>query len=253
MNNFNKLLSIGIAAIGVAALASPSVFATPTSTFANPTMTISVGSASTTVTLTSVSTLFGAGTYAAAASSFDEFDYGGVFVTVSGSSLSTQFGSVTDTSGATTPITFSITENGLSTGSSSINFKSMQISGSATSTGATNSQAIDFSGMVSPTSGLSTSQDSGALALNTLPGVSPSSSVSYNTSGVNLATPSDTVSVTNSYTLDLNSNAVVNGGLLVTNLSTASVITPEPASLGLLGLGGAVALLGLRRRKTVVA
>ncbi len=251
MNNFNKLLSIGIAAIGVAAVASPSAFATPTVNI--PTMTITVGNASTTVDLTSVSTIFGAGTYAAAASSFDGFDYGGVFVTVSGSSLSTQFGSITDTTVSTIPITFSITQSGFSTGSNTTDFQSMQISGSATSTGATNSQTIDFNGMVSPTSGLSTSQDSGALALNTLPGVSPSSSVSYNTPGTNLATPSDTVSVTNSYTLDLNSIAKVNGGLLVTNLSTASVITPEPASLGLLGLGGAIALLGLRRRKTVAA
>ena len=246
MNNFNKLLSIGIAAIGVAALASPSAFATPT-------MTITVGSASTSMTLTSVSSLFGAGTYAAGASSFDGFNYSGVFVTVSGSSLSTQFGSITDTSGATTPIKFSVTQSGFSTGANSTDFQSMQISGSVTSTGATNSQTIDFNGMVSPTSGLSTSQDSGVLDPNTLPGVSPSSSVSYNTPGINLATPSNTVSVTNSYTLDLNSGSVVNGGLLVTNLSTASVITPEPASLGLLGLGGAVALLGLRRRKTVVA
>ncbi|MGC8560387.1 MAG: PEP-CTERM sorting domain-containing protein [Phycisphaerae bacterium] len=246
MNNFNKLLSIGIAAIGVAALASPSAFATPT-------MTITVGSESTSVTLTNVSTLFGSGTYAADANSFDGFNYGGVFVTASGSSLTTQFGSVTNTTVATIPVTFSITQSGFSTGSSSINFKSMQISGSETTTGATNSQTVDFNGMVSPTSGSSTSQDSGALPLNTLPGVSPSSSVSYNTPGINLATPSDTVSVTNSYTFDLNSNATVKGGLLVTNLSTASVITPEPASLGLLGLGGAVALFGLRRRKTVIA
>lgn len=246
MNALNKFLSVGIAAIGMSVLASPSAFATPT-------MTIAVGNSSTNVTLTNVSAAFGTGTYAAAAGSFDNFDYGGVLVTVSGSALQTQFGSVTDASGTITPITFAITQTGFSTGSNNSNFRSMQISGSATATDASSAQMIDFNGMVSPTAGSSTSQDSGALPLNTAPGVSPSSSVDYNTNGINLATPSNTVSITNSYTLDLNSSAMVNGGLLVTNLSTSTVITPEPAALALLSLGGVVALLSLRRRKTVVA
>ncbi len=242
MRTFHKFLSVGIAAIGVSALASPSASATPS-------MTISVGSLSTGVTLTDL----GSGTYAASAGTFDGFNYGGTLITVSDTSLTTQFGSVTDTSGTTAPITFSIMQSGFSTGSSNLDFESMQISGSATATNASNVQTINFNGMVSPTSGSSTSQDSGALPLNTLPGVSPSSSVGYNTNGVNLNTPDGTVSITNTYTLDLNSSAMLNGGLLVTNLSTSAVTTPEPASLGFLGLGGAVALLGLRRRKTVTA
>ena len=100
MNALNKFLSVGIAAIGISAIASPSAFATPT-------MTITVGNSSTNVALTNVSAAFGTGTYAAAAGSFDNFDYGGVLVTVSGSALQTQYGSVTDTSGTITPITFS--------------------------------------------------------------------------------------------------------------------------------------------------
>lgn len=244
MIKLNKFVLAGIAVVGGSALVVPSVFATPS-------MVITVGSATQSVTLQNVSSVFGAGTYAAGSGSFDGFNYGGVLVTASGSSLQTQFGSVTDTNSTPSSISFAITQSGFSTGSSSSNFRSMQISGSVTATSATSSQTADFAGMVSPSSGSSTTQDSGALALNMNPGVLPSSSADYNTGGVNLLTPSETVSITNTYSFNLDSSAMVNGGLLVTNLSTSTVVTPEPASLGLLAVAGAGALVGLRRRKPV--
>ncbi len=241
-----RSVALGILAVGLSALAAPCAFAVPT-------MTITVGLVNQTATLTSVSSTFGAGSYAAAAGTFDGFAYGGVLVTTSGDAMQTQFSSVSDTTSGPGAISFTVTDSGFTTGSPSINFASMQVSGSATATNATNNQTIDFNGNAAPLSGLSTSQNSGALSLNTNPGVFPSSSTVYNTSGINLNTPSPTASITNKWTLDLSPSSVVNGGLLATNLSTSSVVVPEPAAIGLLGIGGAVAMLGFRRRNANVS
>lgn len=241
-----KSTGFAIAAFALSALVAPAAFATPT-------MVITVGAATQNVTLQSTATLLGAGTYAAQAGSFDGFSYGGVFVTVSNGSLQTQFGSVTDSTQNPPAISFAVTQTGFTTGSSSTNFESMQISGSATSTNATSNQTIDFNGMVSPSSGLPTSQDSGALGLNTTIPYTASSSLGYNTLGTSLTTPSTSVSVTNTWTLNLSNSSMVNGGLLVTNLSTSTVVVPEPAAIGLFGIGGAIALFGLSRRKALAS
>ncbi len=241
-----KAAGFGIAAFALSALMAPAAFATPT-------MVITVGSSSQNVTLQSAALLLGAGTYVAPAGSFDGFSYSGVLVTVGSNSLQTQFGSVTDSTQNPPAISFAVTQTGYATGSSNTNFESMQISGSATATDATSNQTIDFNGLVAPSTGASTSQDSGMLALNTSSPYTPSSSVGYNTAGTGLMTPSNSVSVTNTWTLNLSSSSVVNGGLLVTNLSTSTVVTPEPAAIGLLGIAGTVALLGLRRRKVAVS
>ncbi len=241
-----KSAGFGIAAFALSALVAPVAFATPT-------MVITVGTATQDVTLQSTAGLLGAGTYVAPAGTFDGFSYSGVLATVANDSLQTQFGSVTDSTQNPPAISFAVTQTGYATGSSNTNFTSMQISGSATSTDATSNQTIDFNGMVAPSTGSSTSQDSGALALNTTSPYTPSSSLGYNIAATNLITPSTSVSVTNTWTLNLSSSSAVNGGLLVTNLSTSTVVTPEPAAIGLLGIGGAVALFGLRRRKTAVS
>jgi len=238
-----KSIVLVMASVGLAALAAPAAFATPT-------MVVTVGSSHQNVTLTSAAAILGAGTYIAAPGSFDGFSYGGVVVSTSGYTLQTQFSGVTDTTSGSADISFAVT-NDYSTGGNSTNFRSMQTSGSATATNASSSQTIDFNGMVSPGGGSSTSQDSGALPLNSPTPVLPSSSTSYDLAGVNLNTPSSSVSVTNTWTVSLSSVSMVNGGIMVTNLSTSSVVTPEPAALALLGLGGAVALLGLRRRAAV--
>lgn len=230
----NKILST---AIGILALsAAPAAFAS-----VQVSGTVQVGANSQSLVFTSVSS----GTYSAASGSLDGFSWGPLMASTSGSALSTSFFSVSNGSGSKGTVAFTVTESGV-TGSS---YRSIQSTGSASATGATSSDTIDFNSTVTNSGGnVIGMEDSGAMSLNTTNPYSPSSSVAYNTTGANLVPVSPTINVSNMWTLDVANGVSANFGGVVTNLQTTTVVTPEPASAALLGLGVLVGVVGLRRR-----
>ena len=232
----------GIAAMGLTTFGVAGAFATPT-------LRITTPSGTTTEAFANVSAYFGAGAYAALPGSFGGFSWGGIVEQIGSSQVTTNLTSVTTTNPGNNKITFAVSDSGIS----GIGIVSMQSSGGVTATGATSLQTADLNGSVYSTSStlISTligSDDSGSLSMNSATNpVTPSSSVPFNSPGMNLTSSSITLTVTNSLALTLAPGSSLTGGLLTTNLDTTAVTTPEPATLGLFAVGG-LALLAVGRR-----
>ena len=188
----------------------------------------------------------GSGSYESGAGNLAGISWGQIMVQRSNTELSTSFFQIDNSNSSNVTAEFNVSSGGLSSASA---FRSMQPTGSISVNGATDSNTVDFSSLVQNSSGITVgSENSTPLALNTTNPYTPSSSVSYNANGINLTEPTSTVNVTNTWTLSIGSGVVADYGGMVTNLQTASVITPEPASLAFLGIGAAGSLIGLRRR-----
>ena len=188
----------------------------------------------------------GSGTYEAAAGSLGGVTWGPILAQTTGSALSTSFFQIDNTNSGSAKSVFTVSESGLT---SSTAFQSMQPTGSISVTGATSSDTVDFNSLVQ--NGSSTIiglQDSGALSLNTTNPYSPSSSVAYDSTGMNLTPSSTTVEISDTWTLNMGGGVLANFGGMVTNLQTTTVITPEPAALAIFGLGALALGLGARRR-----
>ncbi len=228
----------GIAAMGLTTFGVAGAFATPT-------LRITTPSGTTTEAFANVSAYFGAGAYAALPGSFGGFSWGGIVEQIGSSQVTTSLTSVTTTNSGNNTITFAVSDSGIS----GTGIVSMQSSGGVTATGATSLQTADLNGSVYSTSStLIGSDDSGSLSMNSATNpVTPSSSVPFNSPGMNLTSSSITLTVTNSLALTLAPGSSLTGGLLTTNLDTTAVTTPEPATLGLFAVGG-LALLAVGRR-----
>jgi hypothetical protein len=228
------------AAVGTFALAAvPATYAS-----IQLTGSVTVGNQTQTLTFSSI----GSGSYDASPGSVGGVSWGPIVAQTTGSALSTGFFQIDNQNTGSVNAVFTVTETGLSSATA---FKSMQPTGSISVTGATSSDTVDFNSLVQNSkSSIIGIQDSGPLELNTTTPYAPSSSVAYDSKGLNLTPASSTVMVSNTWTLDIGSGVVANMGGMVTNLQTTTVITPEPASLALFGLGAAAGVLGLRRRIT---
>lgn len=228
----------GIAAMGLTTLGVAGAFATPT-------LTVTTPSGSTTETFTNVSAFLGAGAYAALPGTFGGFSWGGILEQIGSTQITTNLTSVSTTNSGNNTITFAVSDSGIS----GAGMLSMQSSGGVTATNATYLQTADLNGSVySSSSALLGSEDSGSLPMNFANNpMTPSSSVPFNSHGMNLTGSSSTLTVTNSLALTLDPTSSLTGGLLTTNLNATAVSTPEPATLGLFAVGG-LALLAVGRR-----
>lgn len=242
-----KSALFGIAALGMAAVGAPQAFATPTLTVTT------TGGGSYSASLSNLSAFLGSGTYGIGSHSLGGFTWGGVIAHVGTNQFTVDVSSVSNgnSGSSNSMISFAITQ----TGFSGTGIVSMQASGGTTATNASNLQTVDFNASASSPSPavLLGSQDSGTLGLNSPVPAIPSSSVAFSPlHGVNLTGSSSTLTLTNTLTLEINPASSLNAGSLTTNLSSASVPTPEPATLALFAAGGLALLAGTRRRKNKV-
>ena len=232
----------GIAAMGMAAAGATNAFATPV-------LQVTVGSQTATPSVTTL----GSDTYFFAASTtpLGGFSWGGVLAQVNAATNQFTVDLTTVTNGNTGnsngTISFIAEEN-----ISDPNAQSMQAAGATIATGATSNQTVDFnSSVVSSIPSTLAFQDSGAMGLNsTTSPVPTSSSVSYTSTGANLAAFSGELTVINTITLSINPGSSLNSGGLVTNISNTAVPTPEPATLALFAVGGLALLAAGRRHKS---
>ena len=230
---------LGIAAIGL-------VTASAGHSFATPVLQVTVGSN----TATPAVTVLGSGTYYFAASTTPvggfSWDSGWMQVNAPTNQFALTLNTVTNgnSGGSNKTINFIAEEN-----ISDPNALSMQAAGTAIGTNATSNQTVDFnSSVTSNIPSVLAFQDSGVMALNPVSSpTSPSHSVSYNSTGANLAAFSGELTIINQITLSLNPTASLTSGSLVTNISNSAVTTPEPATLALFAVGG-LALLAVGRR-----
>ncbi len=234
-----KSALFGIAAMGLATVGCASAFATPT-------LKITTPSGSTTEAFTDVSAILGAGSYAALPGTFDGFSWGGILEKIGSTQVTTNLTSVSTSNSGNNTINFAVSASGIS----GTGIVSMQSSGGVTATDASSLQTADLNGSVySAALVLLGRQDSGSLPMNSASNpMMPSSSVAFNSSGMNLTGSSATLTVTNSLALTLDPSSSLTGGLLTTNLGTTTVTTPEPATVALFALGGLALLVGARRR-----
>ena len=232
----------GIAAMGMAAVGATNAFATPV-------IQVTVGNHTATPTVTAL----GSGTYYFAASTtpVGGFSWGGGLALVNATTNQFTVDLTTVTNGNSGNSNASISFVGEES-ISDLNAMSMQAAGATIATGATSNQTVDFnSSVVSQIPSTLAYQDSGALGLNSMTSpVSPSSSISYNSVGANLAAFSGQLTIINTITLSINPGSSLNSGSLVTNISDTAVTTPEPATLALFAVGGLALLTVGRRNKS---
>jgi hypothetical protein len=227
---------VGIAAMGILAAGVSSATATPV-------LQVTVGS---NAPVNETATSLGSGTYYFSASTSGTFTWGGVLAFVN--AATNQFTLALSPVATTSTGTISFVAQEVITDPNAL---SIQASGATTATDATSNQTVDFnSAVISNIPSSLGSEDSGMLGLNSaMSPTSPSSSIAYNSNGVNLAAFSGPLTVQNTITLSLNSAASLNVGSLTTNISNTSVPTPEPATLALFAVGGLALLAAGRRNK----
>ncbi len=231
----------GIAAMGLTTFGVAGAFATPT-------LTITTPSGPTTEAFTNVSAYLGAGSYVALPGNFGGFSWGGIVEQIGSTQITTNLTSVSTSNAGNNTITFAVADSGIS----GTGVVSMQSSGGVTATGASSIQTADLNGSVySSSMTLLGSEDSGSLSMNSASNPTlPSSSVAFNSHGVNLTGSSSTLTVTNSLAITLDPASSLTGGLVTTNLSDTAVTTPEPATLALFAVGGLALLTVGRRNKS---
>ena len=232
----------GIAAMGMTAVGATNAFATPV-------IQVTVGNHTATPTVTAL----GSGTYYFAASTtpVGGFSWGGGLALVNATTNQFTVDLTTVTNGNSGNSNASISFIGEES-ISDPNAMSMQAAGATIATGATSNQTVDFnSSVVSQIPSTLAFQDSGAMGLNSMTSpVSPSSSISYNSVGANLAAFSGQLTIINTITLSINPSSSLNSGSLVTNISNTAVPTPEPATLALFAFGGLALLAAGRRNRS---
>ena len=237
-----KSALFGIVAMGMAVAGVPAAFATPTLT-----VTVVGTPGSDTPAFTNLSVYLGPGSYGVGPGTWGGFSWNSILTHVSATQFTVDLSSVTNGNSGNSngTITFAISDSGIS----GTNILSAQASGGTTATDASSTQTVDLNSSVySSSMAILASQDSGAIGLNSVVPILPSSSVVYNSHGVNLSSSSSTLTVTNTFTLAMNPTTTLTAGSLTNNLNSSSVPTPEPATLALFAVGGLALLAGSRRR-----